>query len=72
MNVGKFLHEAQIMAKVTGQRYGQACFNLLLDKSPEMAEAIRGTDKDPFHAGRDSERFRKFVEYLKEHENEQD
>ena len=64
MNVGKFLHEAQALAGSKGQRYGQACFNLLLDKSPEMAEAIRGTDKDPFHAGRDSERFRKFLEYL--------
>jgi hypothetical protein len=68
MNVGKFLHEAQTIARNTGWRYGQACFNLLLDKSPEMAEAIRGTDRDPFHAGRDSERFRKFLEYLKEHE----
>jgi hypothetical protein len=64
MNVGKFLHEAQALAQSKGWRYGQACFNLLLDKSPEMAEAIRGTDKDPFYAGRDSERFRKFVEYL--------
>lgn len=64
MNVGKFLHEAQTIARSKGWRYGQACFNLLLDKSPEMAEAIRGTDKDPFYAGRDSEQFRKFVEYL--------
>ena len=47
-------------------RYGQSCFNVLLLHRPELAERIRGTDADPFHARSDSDprmqRFYRFVD----------
>lgn len=32
------------------QRMGQALFNVLHDERPEYANAIRGTELDPFHS----------------------
>lgn len=45
----KFYMDGMIKARNDGQRYGQALFNLLAERRPELAEAIRGTPRDPFH-----------------------
>lgn len=34
----------------TGERPGQALFNVLHERAPEIAERIRGTKADPFHS----------------------
>lgn len=44
-----FYDLAESRGRRTGERYGQAMFNHLLDVWPEMAERIRGTNADPFH-----------------------
>lgn len=31
-------------------RYGQACFNVLTEFDPELAERLRGGDYDPFYS----------------------
>jgi len=46
-------------------RYGQFLFNTLYDMYPEVANEIRGTDKDPFYADKATdERVQKFFKYL--------
>lgn len=30
-------------------RYGQALFNVLLERNPDLAEQVRGTELDPFY-----------------------
>jgi len=45
-----FYNVASLRKRETGERFGQACFNLLLHWAPEIAEIIRGTMNDPFYA----------------------
>jgi len=46
-------------------RIGQAMFNILYDKNPILADSLRGTDKDPFHARSLSDlRVEKFKNYI--------
>lgn len=47
-------------------RYGQSLFNTLLGIRPDLAEQIRGTEIDPFHArgGTDDPRLYKFGEFV--------
>ncbi len=49
MTLCKFYMDGMILAREKGWRYGQALFNLLTDVRPDLAEEIRGTDKDPFY-----------------------
>jgi len=61
----------------TGERYGQAAFNHLLEVRPSLAEQVRGTECDPFHCTRQADTsvapagMRKvwdnFVEFLSQH-----
>ena len=32
-----------------GLRYGQACYNVLSEMYPDIADKVRGTDLDPFY-----------------------
>ena len=48
-------------------RYGQTCFNTLLRWRPDLAERVRGTDQDPFHARNNNDpRMVRFMRFLAE------
>ncbi len=47
--LSKFYMDAMLRANAKKERYGQACFNHLCDVRADLAEAVRGSDKDPFH-----------------------
>jgi hypothetical protein len=42
-------HVADIYAFECEWRYGQTCFNVFDSLYPELADKIRGTERDPFH-----------------------
>lgn len=46
----KFYFDGIVRARRTEGRYCQAMFNHLTEVRPELAEQIRGTNMDPFHA----------------------
>lgn len=66
MSLHKFYFDAQAYARQSGnQRYGQAMFNHLCTVRPELAERVRGTDKDPFYVAALSDpRWDRFVTFL--------
>ena len=45
----------------TGQRLGQAMFNILEDQDQQLADRIRSTDADPYYS---NDRIPKFLEIL--------
>jgi hypothetical protein len=45
----------------TEERFGQACFNVLAEVKPDLAERVRGTKIDPFYI---DERFPEFEQFL--------
>ena len=45
----KFYFDSITRARLKKERYGQAMFNHLCEVRPDLAEQIRGTDKDPFY-----------------------
>lgn len=48
-------------------RYGQAAFNLLVEVKPNLAEEVRGTNRDPFFVkSPQDERWDAFVDYIEE------
>ncbi len=49
MTLHHFYFDAILYARKTGQRYGQAMFNLLVDVRPDLSEQIRGTSMDIFY-----------------------
>lgn len=56
---------ATAMASEDSWRYGQACFNILAVVRPDLAERVRGTDMDPFHADRSGDkRIGRFMSFL--------
>lgn len=64
----KFYFDAIIRTKSTSERYGQAIFNHLLTVRPDLAEQIRGTDKDPFYCKVPwADQYRRFVAFLETH-----
>lgn len=46
-----------------GQRRGQFIFNALNDVRPDLVDAIRGTELDPFH---DDDRIRATIAHISE------
>lgn len=50
MNLHQFYFDVWTLARNQQWRIGQALFNHLLMIAPHLAEQIRGTDRDPFHA----------------------
>lgn len=46
---GLFLVRVGDLAQTSGQRYGQALFNLLHEQQPHIAEQIQATELDPFY-----------------------
>lgn len=50
MNLHQFYYDAWQLAIKNDWRLGQALFNHLDDVRPDLADAIRGTDNDPFYA----------------------
>lgn len=49
ISLHRFYFDAITKARVHQWRYGQAMFNHLVAVRPELAEQIRGTDRDPFY-----------------------
>lgn len=46
----KYFQDAYKRHKNTGERLGQAMFNHLFEIRPKLANAVRGTDNDPFYS----------------------
>lgn len=53
--------------KHPSERKGQAGFNHLSSVRPDLAEDIRGTDRDPFY---DDKKWDQFVQFLRENWDE--
>ncbi len=52
MNIEQLLTDLQVRAHAyqqKGLRRGQSLFNALYDSNPDIANKIRGTEKDPFY-----------------------
>ena len=56
-----FLNRVEHYREATGQRLGQAMFNILSDQDLQLADLIRSTDADPYYT---TERIPKFLEVL--------
>ena len=50
-----------MQAKHKDWRFGQCLFNALDMLNPQLADSVRGTDKDPFY-GNNTEQFLEFIE----------
>lgn len=50
MTLHQFYFDVWTLARNQKLRIGQALFNHLDAINPDLAEIIRGTNKDPFHA----------------------
>lgn len=65
VSLHQFYFDAMTRARVTRERYGQAMFNHLVRVRPDLAEQVRGTDKDPFYVERLSHpNWDPFVEFI--------
>lgn len=64
--LSRFFCDARERARTRRERFGQAVFNHLAEVRPDLSEAIRGTDKDPFHAGREHPAWAKLATFLDE------
>lgn len=51
MTITDYFLRVQAVFLYTDERWGQACFNVLWEYRPDLAEQIRGTDLDPFYKG---------------------
>lgn len=61
----KFYSDSLDRAKKTNERHGQAMFNHLFEIRPDLANEVRGTDKDPFHIIKSSHpNWARFVEFI--------
>lgn len=68
LSLHKFYFDGITRARKTGERYCQAMFNHLAEVRPEIAEAVRGTVCDPFHAQSPTDpRWDRFVAYIESH-----
>ena len=56
-----FLNRVEHYRENTGQRLGQAMFNILEDQDQQLADLIRSTDADPYYA---NDRIPKFLGVL--------
>lgn len=61
MRHSDFLIRVEKYREATGQRLGQAMFNILSDQDAQLADVIRTTDADPYYF---NERIAKFLEVL--------
>lgn len=64
----EFYTAAIARSRTSGERYGQAVFNLLHEVRPQLSEQVRGTGMDPYHVldTKDAS-WRKFVAFLESH-----
>jgi hypothetical protein len=63
----KFYFDAVTKAREYRWRYGQAFFNHLLEVRPQLAELVRGTDKDPFYLSTPCcDQFDRFAVFIEE------
>lgn len=58
--LSKFYMDAMLRANAKKERYGQACFNHLLSVRPDLAEAVRGSDKDVFFMNGPADNFERW------------
>jgi hypothetical protein len=61
MKLADFFNRVTQYRDATGQRHGQAMFNILSDHDHQLADLICSTDADPFYV---DERIPKFIEIL--------
>jgi hypothetical protein len=65
MSLRKFYFDSIVRARLRHERYGQAMFNNLCEHKPILAEAVRGTEKDPFYCtSPNDQRFDAFIAYI--------
>lgn len=65
ISLHRYYFDSIIKASRHQWRYGQAMFNHLLEVRPDLAEAVRGTDKDPFYVKELADpRWDRFVEFI--------
>lgn len=64
MTLYEFHNKVEERVKTTGERKGQAAFNLLHEIRPELANMIRGTDADPFYTHENWKAFIRRIEFL--------
>jgi hypothetical protein len=65
MSLRKFYDDVIERMRITHERPGQAAFNHLVAVRPNLAEALRGTDSDPFYVDDFyNPKWCKFVEWL--------
>lgn len=65
LSLHKFYFDAQMRARKTGERYGQAMFNHLYEVRPDLSEQIRATDADPFYVSELSDpRWDRFISFI--------
>lgn len=58
-----YLNRVEKYRENTGQRLGQAMFNILQDQDQQLADLVRSTDADPYY---ENERIPKFLTILYE------
>lgn len=67
ISLHQFYFDAIVLARANKWRYGQAMFNHLAAVRPDLANAIRGTDKDPFYVVYLAQpNWDRFVEYIEQ------
>jgi hypothetical protein len=60
-----YYFDAITRANSTGERYGQAMFNHLVEVRPDLSEQVRATSMDPFHVRTLSDpRWDRFVAFI--------
>lgn len=67
--LSKFYMDGMIRARTNGERYGQALFNLLVERRPNLAEQVRATNRDPFYLNGPAENFARwdaFATYIEQ------
>jgi hypothetical protein len=65
MFLHQFYFDAVTRARNSQERYGQAMFNHLRQVRPDLAERVRGTDKDPFYVSALTDpRWDRFVAFI--------
>lgn len=67
-----FFQAVKARTKNMGERQGQAAFNILLECKPLLAESIRETELDPFHASTDGQTWRDFTAFISAFWEEED
>lgn len=61
--LSKFYFDSLVLARQNKWRWGQAVFNLLAERRPDLSEKVRGTDMDIFHMMGPADNFGKWDKF---------